>query len=130
MNHDPGTKPDPPPSPPASKPEDVVNPFELRTLQGDLWGLGLTKLATLLGDAGLVQTLSFLRGTLFAPTNEALDGFLPDTPLDPGVLKSTLFNHVTIGKGKESKSKSIFNCLLNTAYFPQYSPETSLMARQ
>merc|ERR1712077_151640 len=53
--------------------DDVINPFELGTVKEGLKGLGLTELAMLLEDAELLQTLSFLRGTLFAPTNEALN---------------------------------------------------------
>ena len=79
---------------------DVINPFELGTLQEGLRGLGLTKLATVLEDADLVQTLSFLRGTLFAPTNEALETYWPIMPLDTEVLKNLLLNHVITGKGK------------------------------
>ena len=80
--------------------DDVINPFELGTLQEGLRGLGLTKLATVLKDADLLQTLSFLRGTLFAPTNEALETYWPVMPLDTEVLKNLLLNHVIIGKGK------------------------------
>ena len=87
--------------------DDVINPNELGTLQEGLKGLGLTKLATLLEDAGLVQTLRFIRGTLFGPTNEALERYWPIMPLDNEVVKSLLLNHVIPGKGKIPYSCSI-----------------------
>ena len=80
--------------------DDVINPFELGTVKEGLKGLGLTELAMLLEDAELLQTLSFLRGTLFAPTNEALNTYLSIMPLDMAAVKNLLLNHVTFGKGK------------------------------
>merc|ERR1712039_342633 len=73
--------------------DDVINPFELGTVQEGLKGLRLTKLNTLLENDDL---------TLFAPTTEALDRFinsLPSAP-DADTVKTVLLNHVISGKAQ------------------------------
>merc|ERR1712061_663 len=83
--------------------DDVINPFELGTLQEGLKGLGLTTLTTLLENADLVGALSGDSDlTLFAPTNKAIQSFLDSLPSAPDAetVKTVLLNHVISGKAE------------------------------
>merc|ERR1712241_998708 len=83
--------------------DDVINPFELGTLQEGLKGLGLTTLTTLLENADLVGALSGDSDlTLFAPTNKAIQSFLDSLPSAPDAetVKTALLNHVISGKAE------------------------------
>jgi len=83
--------------------DDVINPFELGTLQEGLKGLGLTTLTTLLENADLVGALSGDSDlTLFAPTNKAVQSFLDSLPSAPDAetVKTVLLNHVISGKAE------------------------------
>merc|ERR1719362_973780 len=81
--------------------DDVINPFELGTVQEGLKGLRLTTLNSLLESANLVDALSGdSELTLFAPTDDALARFinsLPSAP-DAATVKTVLLNHVIPGK--------------------------------
>merc|ERR1712027_130580 len=81
--------------------DDVINPFELGTVQEGLKGLRLTKLNTLLENADLIEALSGNDDlTLFAPTDDALDRFIKSLPTAPDAetVKTVLLNHVIPGK--------------------------------
>jgi len=83
--------------------DDVINPFELGTVQEGLKGLRLTKLNTLLENADLIGALSGNDDlTLFAPTTEALDRFINSLPSAPDAetVKTVLLNHVISGKAQ------------------------------
>ena len=81
--------------------DDVINPFELGTVQEGLKGLRLTTLTSLLESADLIGALSGNSDlTLFAPTDDALARFinsLPSAP-DAATVKKVLLNHVISGK--------------------------------
>jgi len=82
---------------------DVINPFELGTLQEGLKGLGLNTLTTLLENADLVGALSGGSDlTLFAPTDKALASFINSLPTAPDAetVKTVLLNHVISGKAE------------------------------
>ena len=81
--------------------DDVINPFELGTVQEGLKGLRLLTLATLLEGADLIGALSGNDDlTLFAPTDAALDRFIKSLPSAPdaATVKTVLLNHVIPGK--------------------------------
>jgi len=83
--------------------DDVINPFELGTVQEGLKGLRLTKLNTLLENADLIGALSGNDDlTLFAPTTDALDRFINSLPSAPDAetVKTVLLNHVISGKAE------------------------------
>merc|ERR1712241_1294449 len=81
--------------------DDVINPFELGTVQEGLKGLRLLTLTTLLEGADLIGALSGNDDlTLFAPTDAALDRFIKSLPSAPdaATVKTVLLNHVIPGK--------------------------------
>merc|ERR1711879_533863 len=83
--------------------DDVINPFELGTVQEGLKGLRLLTLTTLLQNADLVGALSGNDDlTLFAPTDDALDRFIKSLPSAPDAetVKTVLLNHVISGKAE------------------------------
>ena len=85
--------------------DDVINPFELNTVQEGLNGLRLTTLLSLLQNADLVGALNGPDDlTLFAPTNKALDTFIKSLPSAPdaATVKKVLLNHVISGKALSS----------------------------
>ena len=81
--------------------DDVINPFELGTVQEGLNGLRLTTLLALLKSADLVGALNGPDDlTLFAPTDAALKTFIDSLPSAPdaATVKKVLLNHVISGK--------------------------------
>lgn len=83
--------------------DDVINPFELGSLQEGLKGLRLNTLTSLLESADLVGALSGdSELTLFAPTDDALARFISSLPTAPDAetVKTVLLNHVISGKAE------------------------------
>jgi len=83
--------------------DDVINPFELGTVQEGLKGLRLTTLTTLLENADLIGALSGNDDlTLFAPTDKALATFIQSVGGNPDAetVKTVLLNHVISGKAE------------------------------
>ena len=81
--------------------DDVINPFELGTMDESLKGLRLTTLLSLLKSADLIEALSSSDNfTLFAPTNDAIARFIDRLPLAPNAetMRNVLLNHVISGK--------------------------------
>merc|ERR1711992_132957 len=83
--------------------DDVINPFELGTVQEGLKGLRLLTLTALLEGADLIGALSGNDDlTLFAPTDDALARFIKSVGGNPDAetVKTVLLNHVISGKAE------------------------------